>query len=239
MDIKAIVFDFDNTLVDYVSSDEYGMAQVVERLPVSVDPQEFLDVSVEKLLHFHRLVEQGAANLQDMHYYRLRKTLEHFAVEWSDSYLVVYRKSYVNSVTVYPGAKDLLDWLSGRVKLAVLTNSYYADEQRLRIRNSGLAAYFDDIAVCCEIGYYKPAKEAFLYFADKYQLPAASMLYVGDSEKYDIAGARGVGMRTVRIVHNKVDVSSIQTEADYVCSSFWELQELLQRMLGCSQKSEE
>lgn len=74
-DIKAVLFDFDNTLVDYIRSDIIGLKSVMELLPTKMNTNEFIEVSVEKINEFHKLVKDGKEIPSNMHKYRLYNTL--------------------------------------------------------------------------------------------------------------------------------------------------------------------
>lgn len=77
-----------------------------------------------------------------------------------------------------------------------------------------------------EVGVPKPDARIFRAALEALGLPASGALHVGDLRRTDVAGARGVGMRSVRIraVHDDaVDLP----EADHVVASHAELRELL------------
>lgn len=44
--IRAVFFDYDNTLVDYVQADTLALSTLAESLPLAVDCQEFVDKAV-------------------------------------------------------------------------------------------------------------------------------------------------------------------------------------------------
>ena len=113
------------------------------------------------------------------------------------------------------------------------TLQYYSiewDEQRRRIKSTGISKYFDDIVVCSDIGVYKPTKEAFLYLVHKYKIEPSSCLYIGDSEEYDIEGAKNAGLFAVRVCHG--NRSRIESTADFVCDGFDELLSFLENCFG-------
>jgi len=216
--IKAVFFDFDNTIVDFMKSDIYGIGKLVGSLPIKVDFDKFLDVSVENIIRFHDLMKEGKESPQNVHKYRLYNTLQHFYIDWEEHYLEVYLKHYIESTSCFPRVEEVIRYLHGKVKLGILTNAYDSVEQKRRIDNAGIARHFDDIVVCSEIGTYKPSKEAFLYLVNKYKLDPSNCIYIGDSEKYDIEGAKNAGLYSIKIVRDKAVKSD--SLADYVCNDF-------------------
>lgn len=221
--IKAVFFDFDNTMVDYVKSDIDSLRLVAEALSITIDTNEFIDVAVEQIMKFHDLVSDGKIEPGNIHKFRLYNTLKYFSVEWEKEYLDIYLQHFINSTVCFAGVEAVIRYLYGKVKLGIVTNAYNSEEQKRRIGNTGLARYFDDIVVCADIGAYKPAKEAFLYLVDKYGLKPVDCLYIGDSEEYDIKGARNAGLYTIKMVRNS---SKINSAADFVCGNFQDLLKL-------------
>ncbi|MBN2908742.1 HAD-IA family hydrolase [Polycladomyces sp. WAk] len=68
---------------------------------------------------------------------------------------------------------------------AVLTNGP-ADGQRNKVAALGLTDDVDNIYISAEIGYSKPAREAFRYVLDDLQLPSSNVWIIGDSLTVDV-----------------------------------------------------
>ncbi len=202
----------------------------MELLPSKIDINEFIEVSVEKINEFHRLIKDGREVPTNMHKYRLYNTLQYYSVEWEEQYLESYLKNYMKSTTCFPLAEEVIRYLYGKVRLGILTNSYDSEEQRKRIKSTDISKYFDDIVVCSDVRVYKPAKEAFLYLADKYKIEPSSCLYIGDSEEYDIKGAKNAGLFAVRVCHG--NRSRVESTADFICDGLDELLSFLENCFG-------
>ncbi len=80
-------------------------------------------------------------------------------------------------------------------KLAIVSNW----DERLRplLRELGLVECFDVIVVSHEAGFTKPAREIFQCAAAALNLPAETILHIGDSRAEDFDGARAAGMRSL------------------------------------------
>ena len=148
---------------------------------------------------FHRRVERAETNPLEMHRERLQATFEQCMASWQDEYLTLYREQLIQTCTPLAGAHDLLRALRPRFKLALLTNAYDGEEQRLRLRRSGLEAYFEAVVVSDEVGWFKPQPEVFLHTLGLLGVRPGEALYIGDSPRHDVAGAKAAGMRAVLI----------------------------------------
>jgi len=80
-------------------------------------------------------------------------------------------------------------------RLAIVSNW----DERLRplLRELGLVECFDVIVVSHEAGFTKPAREIFQCAAAALNLPAETILHIGDSRAEDFDGARAAGMRSL------------------------------------------
>ena len=77
------------------------------------------------------------------------------------------------------------------VRLGVLSNT---DERQVAMWfRSPLSGLFDAACFSYEIGYEKPAKEAYSAVLGKLGIPAGSSIYVGDGEWDDLRGAKDAG----------------------------------------------
>lgn len=87
----------------------------------------------------------------------------------------------------------------------------------------GLLAHFDGWSFSDETGHYKPAPQAFEAVLDSLEAKPEEALHVGDLRRTDVAGAAGLGMRTVRYRGMHDDGGESGTDADFVVDSHLEL----------------
>jgi putative hydrolase of the HAD superfamily len=97
---------------------------------------------------------------------------------------------------VFPESRALLEHLGSRVKLGMITNGA-SDIQRDKILGSELAEFFDLILVSGEEGFGKPKPEIFRLAIDRLNADESSAVMIGDSLARDVAGAAGVGIKSV------------------------------------------
>jgi putative hydrolase of the HAD superfamily len=140
------------------------------------------------------------------------------------------------------GAKALLEALRGRVKTAVISDTgmtlgpdLYSVMERDRVAQLLQQFTFSD-----QTGTTKPQSRQFLYTLHKLGVAPEAAVHVGDLEDADVIGAKGVGMRAIRIVRPGSNSHSL---ADAVVSSVCGVLPVLEQwglpksMPGSSRKS--
>jgi HAD superfamily hydrolase (TIGR01549 family) len=97
---------------------------------------------------------------------------------------------------LYPGAWDVLEQLSERATLALVSNGL-SEVQRPRIARLGVERLFDAIVISSEVGTTKPGTEIFdIVFGQLGSPPKETALMVGDSLTSDIKGGANYGIDT-------------------------------------------
>lgn len=132
-----------------------------------------------------------------------------------------------NEVHALDGSVDALKFLRGAdIRTALVCDTGYTPGRLVRqlLDSVGLLDHLEVLIFSNEIGVPKPNAKMFHAALDGLGVEAGHAAHVGDLLRTDIAGARAVGMRTVRIneVTMHPDDPSIP-EADSVISSHEEL----------------
>lgn len=128
--IKAVVFDFDGTLVDFVNSDIACLADIHSDTNTTVALNDFIERAVFHIMRFHELVDSDAADPLTMHHYRLVNTFKDFNIAWDDSVVSTYKAELIEYTEPYPGVKTILRRLYEYVNLGILTNADTEKNQR-------------------------------------------------------------------------------------------------------------
>jgi FMN phosphatase YigB (HAD superfamily) len=127
-----------------------------------------------------------------------------------------------------PDIGPALEALSGRgVRIGIVSDVGFSGGALLRglLAKEGLLEYFDGWAFSDETGHYKPAPQAFEAALGSLGARPEEAMHVGDLRRTDIAGAAGVGMRTVRY-RSMHDDAGEGPEADFVIDAHLDLVEL-------------
>lgn len=115
---------------------------------------------------------------------------------------------------IYEDVVPTLDLLVSRnIKLAIISNW----DERLRplLQKLKLEKYFEAFSISLEMGFPKPSPIIFEHAAKALNLPASSILHVGDSFEMDVTGATAAGFQAVQIHRRRAaDKSGIHSLAE-------------------------
>ncbi len=132
-------------------------------------------------------------------------------------------------VIALEGAGETLERLAQRdVRRALICDTGFSPGRVVRqlLDRVGLLRWLEVLVFSDEAGMPKPHAPVFRAALDGLESAAGSTLHVGDLLRTDVAGAREIGMGTIRIRDHNDDQAQLP-EADAVVDSHAELQELL------------
>ena len=107
-----------------------------------------------------------------------------------------YRHHYQKLRRAVPGVRSLLENLSGRTTLGIVTNNEVA-EQEEKLSFLGFDALVDFMVVSEAVGAAKPDPRIFRVALERAGARPEETVMVGDSWWSDVVGARGVGIRPI------------------------------------------
>jgi putative hydrolase of the HAD superfamily len=113
----------------------------------------------------------------------------------------VYRE-HAPKIALEPAAADLLDRLSGRCHLALLTDGCHATQRR-KIAALGLDTRCRPI-VCTDdwgLAHWKPSPTGFRHMQETLGAAPERCIYIGDNPAKDFRAPRALGWRTLRLRH--------------------------------------
>ncbi len=226
--VKAVIFDFDGTLVDFINTDVECLKLILKETGAQVEPDSFVDRAVFHIISFHELVDSGKANTHSLHHYRLSNSFSDFGLSWDEDFVDRYKQILLERTTPYPGVPNLLSYLQGKAKLGILTNAYDPILQTKRIQASGLADFFDRIQISGEEIYAKPDPDAFHLICNRLRIRPEECIFVGDSLKYDIEGALAAGMQTILVQREEY---LLKNDSNSRVTSVMELRQILRGMI--------
>nr|WP_314480086.1 HAD-IA family hydrolase [uncultured Pseudomonas sp.] len=198
MNIKLITFDLDDTLWD--TAPVIASAEVVLRDWLQANAPLLGDVPVEHLFAIRERIVLAEPDLKHRISALRRRVLmraledvgydQHQAQQLAEAGFEVFLHAR-HKVEIFPEAQPMLELLSQRYALGVITNGN-ADVSRL-----GLADYFH-FALCAEdLGIGKPDPAPFVEALRRGGVAASEAVHVGDHPRDDIAGAQRAGLRAV------------------------------------------
>lgn len=226
----TVFFDLDHTLWDYETNScstltELHKAYTLHEKGIP-DVQLFLDQFRTVNNELWDLFDTGRIASDIIRKERFRRILGHFGIE-DDKLDYNLSTDYLDQCPrkgqLMPYATEVLDYLSGRYRLTVITNGF--DEiQHLKLTAGNLHGYFDHIITSQKAGHRKPAREIFEYALQHNDTQCHEAIMIGDNLITDIGGARGANIDAVffnseRRIHNE--------SLDFEINSLLELKNIL------------
>lgn len=107
-----------------------------------------------------------------------------------------FMQRIVQKTKLVTGARRLLEYLSCKYRLAILSNGF-PEVQYAKLENSHLAPFVEQVFLSDEIGYNKPNPKIFEYALEKMQVQKEDTLMIGDSWASDVSGALASGLEVI------------------------------------------
>ena len=198
MTYKFLLFDLDHTLLDFDTSEDVALTQLLKEEGVA-DIQAYKDYYVPMNKSLWKDLELKKITKQELVNTRFSKLFSHFGIEKDGVYLAEHYQFYLaQQGQVFSGAMELLDSLiDSGYELYAATNGI-TTIQTGRLAQSGLAPYFNQVFISEQLQTQKP--DALFYEKIGQQIAGFSKektLMIGDSLTADIQGGNNAGIDTV------------------------------------------
>lgn len=188
--IKQLIFDLDNTLIDWLDTYyPFSVENTCKDLNSTYNYEEILNIVINAMDSYENNYE----------YF----TIENFINSLNSNGTINFTKEFVEKLLYYFGCCvpdkidskliETLDYLQSKYELVVLTN-WFEKYQINRLEKTGLLKYFKYVYGTEKIKI-KPNKEAFETAAGKFDLNECIM--IGDNYNADILGALNAGMNAI------------------------------------------
>ena len=205
--IKAVIFDFGQTLVDsangFRTAEREAQDNLFANLGLTVR-DDFLAIYRRLRKEFHERSNFSRYSLwQEVFYYFCVAVDNDLLVGWESEYWETVKKNTV----LFPEVNAVLSSLGTRYKIALITNTQgqkASGGHRISLYPQ-LEKFFKTIIVAGEGGLpTKPDPKPFQQCLDSLGISAAEAVYIGDDWRIDICGARDAGMHAVWLKHHTV-----------------------------------
>lgn len=227
MKYSHLLFDFDNTLVDFNHCAYEGLKDTFKKYNI-----EWTDSNYTLYKKINHQVwsdfEQGLITTEEIRKKRFSLFLESLTLEGIDGYEM--NAFYLERIVAHPKILETtiesLDILQDKHILGIVTNGL-KEVQRRRIANHGLEKYFNHIIVSDEIDLAKPDPQYFQYVFDRIdESDKSKVLVIGDNITSDIGGAQSFGFHGCWF--NPIDKKNkTSITPDYTVHNLMELVELI------------
>lgn len=202
--LKAILFDFDQTVVnsaDGFRHAEHWLQREIHARLAGVEWESFLSL-YRRIRDSRQSDEAPAGKVRQWQEVCLQCNAEPDAATlraWETGY---WQRVEEGTVPL-PGAVEILARLHSRFSLGLVTNAASVGERTLRCEHfPTLLAHFDVVVVCGENGLpLKPDPAGFLSALAVLRSGTKEAVFVGDNWATDILGARAAGLLPVWLRH--------------------------------------
>ncbi len=217
--IKAILFDLDNTLIDFMTMKKASCEAAVSAMisaGVDIDKKEALkalfdiydEYGYEYNLVFQRFLE------------KIHKKVDYKILAAG---IIAYRKVQQSFLEPYPNVVPTLLALKQKgIKLGIVTDAPRL-KAWMRLTEIRLQDFFDVVVAHGDVNELKPSAIPFTKALDALHVTPEDVLMIGDMPERDIAGAKAVGMKTCFARYGWIRGEKPQTAADFEIDSVEEL----------------
>lgn len=227
MKYKHIIFDLDNTLLDYELAETKALEELFDFYHIEGDFKA-LQYRYKTINNgYWKLFEEGRVSLDELKTQRHKEFMIQIGKKEidPDDCANQYARFLSQSAFPLPGSYEILDYLREKGYNLVLASNGLPDVQYPRLKASDMHEYFSFIGISQELGYQKPHAQFFTELFDKSEIDdREGVLMIGDSINSDIRGGINAGIATCW--YNPKEKIS-ETKADYDIKSLLELKNIL------------
>jgi len=227
--IRAIIFDLDNTLTDFMKMKAAAIDAAIDGM---------IDAGLELPRESVRARIDAIYQEQGLEYQRvfdelLASELGHIDPRILASGIVAYRRARESTLVLYPHVQmTLLELAKRGIRMGVVSDAPRA-QVWLRLCSLSLQHVFDAVVTFEDTGERKPSPAPFREVLRRLGVEPKQALMVGDWAERDVVGAKSLGMTTVFARYG--DTFDTQTSgADFDIDDIFELVAITDRLNGGS-----
>jgi putative hydrolase of the HAD superfamily len=216
--IKAVIFDLDNTLVDFMGMKRQAITAAIHsmidaglKLPFDEVQQRIDAIYKERGIEFQSVFDQLLYDVFQKVDYKILS-----------AGIIAYRRAREAALVPYPHVHmTLVALLKRGVKLAVISDAP-SREAWLRLCYLDFHHVFDYVITFEDTGERKPSPAPFRKALDLLQVASHEAIMVGDWPERDVLGAAQLGMKTVFARYGDT-FGTVESHADFEIDDVSEL----------------
>lgn len=196
MDKPILLFDLDNTILDFDKDEEVALCKTFRDF--GLEPTETILRRYNQINKWHwERLEEGRLTRAQVLVGRYVELFKEFGMELEGEPVAkCYEMHLCEGHHFVEGAEKLLDTLYGQYDMYIVSNGS-ACVQEGRLKSSGIGKYFKGIFISELMGHDKPSREFFdLCFSGIKDFSRERAIIIGDSLTSDIRGGRNAGIKT-------------------------------------------
>jgi DNA helicase-2/ATP-dependent DNA helicase PcrA len=215
MEVEAVLFDLDGTLIDTERIYQTIWPKAVEHFGYSMTREQTLQLrSLGRPFAPQRFKEWYG---EDFDYQKVR--------EYRKQLFEEYIKE--EGISLKPGAEEILKWLKGQGIL--ISTATATDEERTEryLKKVGLFDYFDKICCATMVKEGKPKPDLYLYACEQVGVPKENCIAVEDAPN-GVRSATAARIKTIYIPDQNDDEEELKGLYYKKLGSLYELQNFMQ-----------
>jgi putative hydrolase of the HAD superfamily len=225
--IKAIIFDLDNTLVDFSRLKQLAIRGGVKgMLEAGLEADEenvykrIFEIYENKGWEYQKIFDDV---IQEFHGKQNHKYLA--------AAIVAYKRSREASLVPYPDVySSLIALIKKGIKLAVVSDAP-GREAWLRLYQLNFHHLFDVVITHSDTGEFKPSPKPFRLALKKLNVNPEESIMVGDWAERDMTGAKNIGMFTAFARYGDI-FNTKHHGGDFELSRFKDILDVVQTLSG-------
>lgn len=222
--IKAIIFDLDNTLIDFMRMKRTAIeAAIKSMIDAGLNfPYETIKAKIDEIYNEKGIEYQQVFDILLNHF------LGKIDYKILSAGIVAYRTAREAELNTYPKiVPTLIKLIKMGIKLGVVSDAP-SREAWLRLSYIGLHHIFDAAITFDDSNEYKPSSVPFQLILKRLNVAPAEALMVGDWAERDVVGAKQVGMKTVFARYGDVFNTEVHG-ADYEINDISDLIDIVKK----------
>ena len=223
--IKSIIFDLDNTLLDFMKMKSVSIKAAVNAM-IDVGMEINREEAINEIFNIY---DSKGYEHQEVFNEFIIKKIGNINYKYLAAAIVEYKKAKEISLNLYPDVIPTLNkLLSMNLNLGIVSDAP-SREAWMRLYTLDLHNFFDDVVTFNDTGVYKPAKEPFIKISEKLNANLEECMMVGEWPERDIKGAGQLGMKTAFAKYGSTE-DIIDSGADYDLDSLSEIIDIIKQI---------
>ena len=192
MRYRAILFDVDDTLLDFQTGNHNAVNRLMDELDYR-DPHRYEQYEAINLKCWEEL-EAGLLTQNQLKVARFVRFFDRYPVVGDPKWAAERFVELLGQQSILlPNALEVVEQIAARLPVAVVTNGITAI-QRSRMALSPLKDYLTEMVISEAVGISKPRPGIFKIALDRLGVKPRDALMVGDGINSDIRGANNAGI---------------------------------------------
>ncbi|MBU3678684.1 MAG: TIGR02253 family HAD-type hydrolase [Candidatus Kapabacteria bacterium] len=221
--IKAVVFDLDNTLVDFM-----GMKRQAVDAAIAAMMDAGLNLTHDQVKsHIDKIYQELGIEYQQVFDRLLTDVLGFVDPRIISAGIIAYRRAREAALKPYPHVTATLMQLNRMgIKLGILSDAP-TREAWLRLCFINYHHFFDVVVTFDDTGERKPSPLPFKTVLRRLEVDAEHAIMVGDWTERDMRGAKNVGMRTAFAKYGDSFGNQDLTDVDFILDDIKQLLDIV------------